>query len=165
MFMNTSGRPPACAAARSWCTGVKSREAMAPPTIRLDVIGISSGGSLSPTLTALYATVVLLLMSVSRNQGGGSDRIKLGQHGFRVHLLHAAFHFHADVHILGLAADDVRHDPRALGKADNGTDQRVRITGELRVVHFDKAEHFTVEGRFDVIPFDRLALAAHGTRR
>ncbi len=47
--MKMSGAPCACAKSRSWCTGMKSREAMAPATITVEVTGSSKGGSSSPT--------------------------------------------------------------------------------------------------------------------
>ena len=52
MFMNTSDMPALRAASRSWCTGVKSREASAPPTMMAAVSGTSSCWILSPTFTS-----------------------------------------------------------------------------------------------------------------
>ena len=65
MFMNTSGRPVARAAALSWCTGSKSRVASAPQTTRPVVMSIVAGGSLSPTETSVRVSVLYSLIGQS----------------------------------------------------------------------------------------------------
>src|ERR1700740_3839526 len=63
MFMNTSSTPERCAAALSWCTGVKSREASAVLTIRLVVSGTSSPGSSCPTFTCWKRTLCMAMLA------------------------------------------------------------------------------------------------------
>src|SRR6202012_3394915 len=57
MFMNRLGEPCCLAYSRSWCTGMKSRDAIAPATIIVVVIGISRGVTSSPTLMSAHRNV------------------------------------------------------------------------------------------------------------
>src|SRR6185437_2635082 len=57
MFMNRLGEPCCLAYATSWCTGMKSRDAMAPATIIVVVTGISIGVTSSPTLMSAHLNV------------------------------------------------------------------------------------------------------------
>ena len=59
MFMNMLGEPCFFANSGSWCTGMKSRDAMAPATMTVAVTGISSGVTSSPTLMSRQSSVVV----------------------------------------------------------------------------------------------------------
>lgn len=86
--MKTSCIPWDCATLLSWCTGVKSREANAPPTTRAVVIGMGSSGSASPTFTSLNATVLGILIA-------GAAALETAAFGFAGFALVAAAFFGA----------------------------------------------------------------------
>ncbi len=57
--MNMLGEPCFFANSGSWCTGMKSRDAIAPATITVAVTGISRGVTSSPTLMSRQSRVVV----------------------------------------------------------------------------------------------------------
>ena len=56
--MKMFGEPCFFAKSRSWCTGMKSRDAIAPATITVAVTGTSIGVTSSPVLMARQSRVV-----------------------------------------------------------------------------------------------------------
>jgi len=82
MFMNRLGEPCLLAKSRSWCTGMKSRDAIAPATMTVVVTGISRGVTSSPTLMSrqasvvvrYFAAVIALLLRTRRPAGPTAER-------------------------------------------------------------------------------------------
>src|SRR4051794_14072237 len=134
MFMKMSGAPCWFANSRSWCTGMKSRDAIAPATMRVGVTSITNAGSVSPTCSASQSTVV-------RASFIGIDRAEQWEHEAVVERFEAHLHGHTDRHCFGCDADDVRNEPGALGQIDERDDVRLRKPRQRRVVRDHEAEH------------------------
>ena len=82
--MNMLGEPCFFANSGSWCTGMKSRDAMAPATMTVAVTGISSGVTSSPTLMSCQSSVVVrnfvvVIRSPSYVRGAEARQLRRGR--------------------------------------------------------------------------------------
>ena len=110
--MKMSGAPWALANERSWCTGMKSRVAIAPATIRVAVTSMTIGGSTSPARIA----------EVESHDRHSAPRAEQRQHQTVVEVLEGHDNRHADRHLLGRDADEVGHEARPLLQLDECDD-------------------------------------------
>src|SRR5689334_18181730 len=158
MFMKMSGAPCWLAKSRSWCTGMKSRDAIAPATMRVGVTATTIAGNSAPTLSVRQSRV-------ARSSRIGGHRCEERQHHTVVERFEAHGDRHADGHGFRSDPDDVGHQPCPLGQIDERHDVRLREPRQWRVVRDHEAEHGPPPRRLDRVPHERATRRAHRARR
>src|SRR5262245_20092229 len=82
------------------------------------------------------------------------------QHELRIDLRELDLHRHADLHVAGRDADEVRDEPRALLQLDQHDRVRVREGGDRRVVRDDEGEDAAAPAGALRVPLERVAVRA-----
>ncbi len=153
MFMKMSGAPCACAYSRSWCTGMKSRVAIAPAAITVAVTSMTSGGSSSPTRTDAASTLTTPRPGTSAASGHPRSPRTPPRPA-------APITSSADSTPTRLATS--RQPFLQLDEDDD----RIRLEPRvLRVPHHDRRQDRPPPRRLDRGPRQRMALRAHRPRR
>src|SRR5689334_19696851 len=124
---------------------MKSRDAIAPATMRVGVTATTIAGNSAPTLSVRQSRV-------ARSSCIGGHRCEEWQHHTVVELLEAHCDWHADRHCFRCDADDVGDQPYPLGQIDEGHDIRLREPWQRRVVRDHEAENGPLPRRIDCAP-------------